>query len=400
VNSGIGRVTQWLVDNLGQNWPKEHEIWYLATQDSAANYRFYNNNIIYTESRPFSLDELYTIPILLCTNNINLYINPQFNSSPFHITPTINIIHDFWALIKPDWLPTSEDLQERFTLENTDIIYNMGNWLNDDLAKIIFTDFGYAEWRKATSSNLPMAKYVWSHYAATVLLSSHICLISPDTLNTFKKIFKRQSNITMILNGTSERWSQLERKKGKHFLCLSKLEKRKNLYGLLNAYVGYANNSAEPVPLIIAGDPGYHEYAKGVRHRISELKSSGYNIDFKPSVSDEVIMELYSEAIALIYPSHFEGFGLPPIEAMFAGVPVVASKTGLMCEDIGHFATLFESHDEQALTKIMQNLTDNCEPYERLATLAKVNIGKVIDNEQITLEWCKVIENVLNRNKM
>ena len=109
---------------------------------------------------------------------------------------------------------------------------------------------------------------------------------------------------------------------------------------------------------------------------------------------DEGLAKLYSEATALVYPSLYEGFGLPPLEAMASGCPVLASDASSIPEVVGDAALLFDPNDKQdfimKLEKItrdeqLQNLLKE-KGRERAKQFTWQNMAKGVYNEYINLE--------------
>lgn len=124
---------------------------------------------------------------------------------------------------------------------------------------------------------------------------------------------------------------------GKHWLFVGSLEPRKNLKTLLNALDVYWEKSAAPRPLKLAGGDGCESDA--VRQKIADQQSRGM-VQPLGYVSEDRLTDLYAEATAFLFPSWHEGFGLPVLEAMSAGCPVITSdRTSL--PEVGGDAVLY-----------------------------------------------------------
>lgn len=141
-------------------------------------------------------------------------------------------------------------------------------------------------------------------------------------------------------------------------LCVGTLEPRKNLLCLLEAFAEVASrltDEALPVPdLVLTGRTGWLN--EGVVKRIEEsrfrqhIKLTGY-------LSDEDLCALYSSCLMVVYPSLYEGFGLPPLEAMACGAPVITSRIASIVEVVGTSAArLIEPTDTVALAKSIYEL--------------------------------------------
>jgi glycosyltransferase involved in cell wall biosynthesis len=119
-----------------------------------------------------------------------------------------------------------------------------------------------------------------------------------------------------------------------YLLSLGSLEPRKNLSRLLQAW-RLVSAQIPDVELLIAGEMGYPFKDPVLGNLPSGVRLLG-------RVSDQDLPALYSGALAFIYPSVYEGFGLPPLEAMACGTPVVVSNATSLPEVVGYAGILFD----------------------------------------------------------
>jgi glycosyltransferase involved in cell wall biosynthesis len=143
----------------------------------------------------------------------------------------------------------------------------------------------------------------------------------------------------------------------RYVLALGTVEPRKNLPMLVQAFDAVAGAHPDTA-LVVAGPDGwgvtaYSEAVATARHA-SQIKRIG-------PVTDDDRVALVAGATALAYPSLYEGFGLPPLEAMQAGVPVVASNAGSLPEVLGDAALLPDPHDPDALAEALTSVLDDDE---------------------------------------
>ncbi|MBT6229755.1 MAG: glycosyltransferase family 4 protein, partial [Candidatus Scalindua sp.] len=105
--------------------------------------------------------------------------------------------------------------------------------------------------------------------------------------------------------------------------------------------------------LVIAGEKGwlYKQIFKEVEHR--DLKKE---ILFLGVVKDEDLPMLYNCADIFVYPSLYEGFGLPPLEAMACGIPVITSNTSSLPEVIGNAGIMVDPEDDNSLSEAIFNV--------------------------------------------
>jgi alpha-1,3-rhamnosyl/mannosyltransferase len=117
---------------------------------------------------------------------------------------------------------------------------------------------------------------------------------------------------------------------GAPWLMVGSLEPRKNHLAALDAYALYHAHSAQRRPLLFAGGAGWKSDA--VRARLAELQAAGCDVRLLGYVPDAELAHLYATAQALLCPSWHEGFGLPLVEALAMGLPVLASDRASLPE--------------------------------------------------------------------
>lgn len=145
---------------------------------------------------------------------------------------------------------------------------------------------------------------------------------------------------------------------GRYLLSVSTLEPRKNLAHLVRCFTRIAASPAcEGVQLVLAGERGWldAELARA-------LEASGparRRIVFTGYVADADLPALYSGAEAFVYPSLYEGFGLPALEAMQCGVPVITSDTSALPEVVGDAGILVDPGDAEALGTSIEAVLDD-----------------------------------------
>lgn len=140
---------------------------------------------------------------------------------------------------------------------------------------------------------------------------------------------------------------------GPYFLSVGTLEPRKNLGVLLEAYARFVGRTADPPALVIVGATGWGGAAESTRRAARSLGSRLRPLGF---VEDAEIASLYAHARALIHPARYEGFGLPPVEAMAAGTAVAAAAAGALPEVLGDAALYFDPTDAAALSRLLGQL--------------------------------------------
>jgi glycosyltransferase involved in cell wall biosynthesis len=142
---------------------------------------------------------------------------------------------------------------------------------------------------------------------------------------------------------------------GRYVLAVGTAEPRKDLPGLVRAFDELAGDRPD-LGLVLCGPPGWGSKAleaalDAAAHR-SRVVQTGW-------VDDPTLSGLLSGAAALAYPSRYEGFGFPPLQAMAAGVPVVATRAGALPEVLGDAASLVPVGDTAALAAALARVLDD-----------------------------------------
>ncbi len=136
---------------------------------------------------------------------------------------------------------------------------------------------------------------------------------------------------------------------GSYILGLSTLEPRKNLDRLIRCFAQVSlQQNIRDISLVLVGNPGW-KFSR-ILDEVSRYQLSLKDrIVLTGRVDDADLPVLYSGAMAFAYPSLYEGFGLPPLEAMHCGTPVITSNTSSLPEVVGDAAMMVDPEDDDAL---------------------------------------------------
>ncbi len=145
-------------------------------------------------------------------------------------------------------------------------------------------------------------------------------------------------------------------RKEEYFLSVGTIEPRKNYTTLLRAYKLYKEKSTQHKKLCIAGGYGWME--ENFKQKIVDLGLTD-DVVVTGYVTDEELANLYRYCFAFVYPTWYEGFGLPVLEAMNFGKPVIASNVTSIPEITGDAAILIEPGDVEKLKEAMKQIEDN-----------------------------------------
>ena len=159
-----------------------------------------------------------------------------------------------------------------------------------------------------------------------------------------------------------------------YLLYVGTLEPRKNLVRLIDAYAHVRAAGGDSVPpLVLAGPRGWRE---GPIFDAVERWGVGRRVIFPGYVAGADLPALYSGAALFVYPSLYEGFGLPVLESMACGAPVVTSSVSALPEVAGDAALLVDPTDTGALAAAIQRLLDDQGLRDRLRTLGLLRAAR------------------------
>jgi glycosyltransferase involved in cell wall biosynthesis len=210
----------------------------------------------------------------------------------------------------------------------------------------------------------------------SVKRADHILADSEATKNDLVELYGILENrITVLLSGVDTRFNQISdrsvllttRKKyglgtTPYIFSIGTVQPRKN-YGRLIQSLAHLRSSGYDINLVIAGGRGWLEDPIYENIRINKMENHVHFIGF----ADEIdLPALYSAAYCFAFPSLYEGFGLPVLEAMACGTPVITSNVSSLPEVAGNAAIMIDPYDVNALTHALRRLLDDQELYQTL----------------------------------
>lgn len=219
--------------------------------------------------------------------------------------------------------------------------------------------FDHPEW--LNKSFVSCYKYLQPLLAKKV---RHIITISEFSKQRIIEHLKvPESKISVIYNGVNikkeSKQSLFENKflsLGNYILSVGSLEPRKNISRLLEAFELYQKETNSDIKLVIVGHEGVTRVFKS---SYSNVSRNNKNIIYTGHVSDAELSYLYENAKGFCYPSMYEGFGLPPLEAMSYGIPVLTSNTTALKELCENRAILVDPHSVSSIAEGIYSLIHN-----------------------------------------
>lgn len=263
----------------------------------------------------------------------------------------------------------------------------------------------FFSWRKNFWHKALEVKKILTEAEAIVAVSDNTKNDIVELLNIYEdKIRVIHSGFSLVLrSGEAVSKEDFFKKHGlnrfkdsKLILYLGTIEPRKNLVNLIRAYELWRSNLPEgekPLPLVLAGSKGWK-----TSKIIAAWKKSAFKDDifFLGYVSPEEKEVLYQEAMVFIYPSFYEGFGLPPLEAMARGIPVISSNNSSLPEVVSDAALTVNANNYLEITSAMTYLISDSSFREMMIERGRERV-KLFSWEKTAKEYLDFFKEISER---
>lgn len=316
------------------------------------------------------------INILLCFNNFfNKKIFSSFGSKYLNQAYPYKIIR---RLLIPNYL--YEFPYDQFKINKADIFHGT-NFIYfptvNSRSVITIHDLAFLKYPETTSEK------IYKHHSKWVPYSAHKCdHIIADSAQTKQDIIEMlnipDSKVTTIPLAADDQFQVLDREiyvttnalyhlPERYILFVGTLEPRKNLLGLLHSYILFRKNSSSSEKLVIIGAKGWKYDPIFDFIRENNLESE---VVFLGYVNDEHLPAIYNGSTIFVMPSLYEGFGIPILEAMGCGVPVIGSNVSSIPEVIDRYGTLLPPDDYEGWGAAMDLLLSDQEKHSEFSALS------------------------------
>jgi len=359
--TGIGRYVRNLIFNLTKIDKDNHyTLFFNKTQQKNYIDIWRNDNFKkkFIGSSIFTIKEQIEFPFHLILENIDVFHSPHFVLPLLYPSKSVVTIHDLTPIIFPEELTSKK-------------------------ARIYYRGMLFLAIKKANK----------------------IIAVSNYTKKDIVNIFGiSPGKIEVVYEGVNDCYRPIKDKRildhikkkfgiDREFLLYVGLSKpHKNLVRLIKAFKILRKNIRLDLKLVIAGkiDPRYPEVRK-----IVDKLGLREDVIFTDFVSDQDLVLLYNAAKAFVFPSLYEGFGLPPLEAMACGTPVVSSKVASLAEVLGDAAVVFHPLDIHDMAdKVYQVVSD--ENLRKQLSEKGIRWVKRFSWEKCARETLKIYEKVHN----
>lgn len=212
------------------------------------------------------------------------------------------------------------------------------------------------------------------------LEASKIIAVSESTRNDLIKLYKlKPTQIEVVYSGILSKFKkrkpehpELKRVREKynlpsHFLLyLGTIEPRKNVEGLILAFNKFKKRNRNNIKLVVCGKPGW--LYKDV-YKLASQSPYYRDIMFTGFIPSEDKPYLYNLAEIFVYPSFYEGFGFPPLEAMASGTPLISSNISSLPEVVGNSGLLIDPNNINELAEALRLLSTDLKLREYFSML-------------------------------
>lgn len=235
-------------------------------------------------------------------------------------------------------------------------------------------------------------------FSAVRFKADSILTISEFTKHEMERLFGRfDQPITPIHLGVSDEWFSIPMLPSPHprpyVLYVGNIKPHKNLKTLVKTFIAMASRVHHDLVLVGKKDgfiTGDDEVAK-------LAQTLGGRIHFTGRVTDDQLHQYFRHAEILVFPSHYEGFGLPPLEAMAAGCPVVVSNAASLPEVCGDAAMYFNPYDVDDLSNKLDLVLANSELRDSLRQSGLAR-AKSFTWDRCVTKTCDVIQQMLDQS--
>lgn len=362
VGKGLGRYTQKLIEHL-ERTDNENRYFVFIGKENFDDYHPKNKNFqkVLADCKWYTLREQFFMPRMLGKHDLDLVHFPHFNVPIFYFKPFVITIHDLILV--------------HFPTVRASTLGPLKYWFKFLAYKItIFSAIKRA--RKIITVSEFTKKDILKHYdveEGKIVVTYEAC--EEKTKNV-------KGNDSIIL----EKYGIIK----PYILYVGNAYPHKNLEALVDAFdLFYAEEKR--VRLVLVGKEDYF-YARLKQY---VKKQNIKNVMFPGFVDDSDLEDIYSHSLAYVFPSLYEGFGLPPLEAMEKGIPVASSDHECMKEILEDSAFFFDGRNKEKMADALLRICNDSKLRERLIKKGLLQAAKyswgtmALQTQQIYTDFSK-----------
>ncbi|MEF3691667.1 MAG: glycosyltransferase family 1 protein [Candidatus Moraniibacteriota bacterium] len=357
VGKGLGRYVQKLIENL-EKIDKENQYFIFLRKENFNEFVPKNKNFkkVLADYRWYTFSEQINMPRILYRHKLDLVHFPHFNVPVFYRKKFIITIHDLILLHFP-------------TLRATGL-------------NPVFYGCKYLAYKLVIGSAIRRSKKV-------ITVSN---FSKEDILRNYSFLKQEKVGVTYeACDSLADENKEIENREDvlkkydiikPYLLYVGNAYPHKNLEGLLEAWKIFAEKELE-TRLVLVGKEDY--FYRRLKEKIKDEKIA--RVVLAGFVKDADLIYIYRQASVYIFPSLYEGFGLPPLEAMSLGVPVISNSHGCMREVLGEAAYYFNGQDKNSIKEAIEKLLRDSVLRARLISRGHEKVREY--------SWAKMVDQTL-----
>lgn len=306
-NSGIGTYIENIVPILVNKY-KQHHYLLIGHEKQIGSYRgIFNVDLLFTDISQFSLKECIAFPVKEI-NKCDVFYCPYINIPGGIRVPVYSTIHD-----------------------------------------VIFLDI------KGLSSRLGTLLR-WFFYKRAICLSKALFTVSEFSAARIRSHFNINEDIHVTFSGISKQIKEYIPKKERvydfsYYVYIGNIKKHKGIDILIKA-INESNERGFDIKLVVIGD--YKRIKTKDKNIMELLNSASNNVLFAGFVPNDKLYDILSQSLALVLPTHYEGFGLPPLESLYLGGNAIVTDLPVLREVYSELpVSFFKDGDINALADLL-----------------------------------------------
>ena len=355
--TGVGNYTLNLIREFQRLRPDIDYTFYYGYSSKRVKYYPRDNKIFYytkelAKKIPLLSSHVRSLKnalVFFQRHKYDLYFEPNFIPLKMRAKKTVATVYDFSFHHHPEWHPKGRI-----------------NYFSKNFFKRI----------KKADCIITISKYVEREALEVVKIRDcRIITVYPG----FSDIFK------------SDEGEEIKsRISGNYILYVGSIEPRKNLANLLKAYVLMPEDIKKNFKLLLVGFKGWQN--REILVLLDKLKGA---VNYLGYVNNAELAELYRKASCFVYPSFYEGFGLPPLEAMACGCPVVVSNVTSLPEVCGEAAYYVDPNDAESIAGGIEKVLRDEDLRQNMIEKG-FERAKLFSWEKAAKEHLKIFEEIVN----
>jgi len=344
---GLGRYTEKLIKYL-EKVDQQNDYTIFLRKENFDHYQIASKNFKkeLADFKWYTLNEQRNMPKVLRKGNFDLVHFPHFNVPLLYKGDFVVTIHDLILLDFPTKRATTLG-PIKYALKNM-------------------------AYKKVISSAVKKAKKVItvSEYTKKRLIE-HFDLDDDKIIVTYEACEKNNQKKEFIDNKDFLKAHKIEKK---YLLYVGNAYPHKNLERLLKVFRNLKKNSFDYQLVLVGKNDYFYQRLQDLAKSLGLLNSN--EVVFYGFAKDSDLAILYQNAFLYVFPSFIEGFGLPPLEAISYGLPVVTSKTSCLPEILGDAAQYFDPKDDDDIAKVILRVLNNNILKEKMKENGLVQVAK------------------------